>query len=376
MDNKSLIIIGASARAAACSAWRAGYSPYWLDQFGDADLCRRFPGRVITGYPRQVSELIGQVPDAPFIYTGAMENYQDVLERLCAQRRLLGNPTRVCSRVRDPATLYEVLRRNRVPCPSLCTGARGRPPVGNVRGYVANPSPGTERWLVKPLRSAGGSGIRFHQGEEVAPGCYLQQYLPGESCSAVFIAAPDESRLLGVTRQLVGRPEFYAAPFGYCGSIGPLELHAGEKKQWERLGAVLAGEFQLRGLFGVDAIRHDGRVHPVEVNPRYTASVEALELALDVQAVRLHCHACMDRPIDIQVPPPHRLIGKAILYAPDDLVFRTFTPEGFSIADVPPQGARIKQGHPLLTLMVSGTGVDAIDRKLKRVAETVIQGTQ
>ena len=71
MSNKSLIIVGASARAAAASAQRAGFAPYWLDQFGDTDLRQRFPGQVISPYPGQAVKLIDQAPEAPFIYTGA-----------------------------------------------------------------------------------------------------------------------------------------------------------------------------------------------------------------------------------------------------------------------------------------------------------------
>ena len=70
MSDKPLIIIGASARAAAFSAYRAGYTPYWLDQFGDEDLRQRFRGEIITGYPKEAIALIGKAPDAPFIFTG------------------------------------------------------------------------------------------------------------------------------------------------------------------------------------------------------------------------------------------------------------------------------------------------------------------
>ena len=359
MRVKPLIIIGASARAAAFSAQRAGYAPFWLDQFGDEDLAQRFPGRVIAEYPRQAPALIDAAPEAPFLYTGALENHPEVLAELCRRRTLLGNPLEVCRAVRDPFRLYDLLGQNRIPCPEI---------RGNADA-IATP----HDWLVKPRRGAGGSGIRRYDGAPVARGCYLQQYLQGESFSAVFIAGQDESRLLGVTRQLVGMPEFHAAEFGYCGSIGPLALNAGEREQWERIGAVVAGEFHLRGLFGVDAIRQEGHIHPVEVNPRYTASVEALELALDVQAVTLHCDACTGCPIELTARPPRRLFGKAILYAPEDLVFRAVTPQGFSIADVPSPGAEIRQSHPVLTIMAKGTGVDSIRWELEKAARRIIQ---
>lgn len=359
MNNNALIIIGASARAAAFSAHRAGYTPYWLDRFGDEDLRRRFPGRMISGYPKQAPELIDRAPDAPFIYTGALENHPGVLEELCRHRTLLGNPVPVCSGVRDPSVLYEAFRRNRVACPEI--------------RMSSSDAEHRRDWLVKPLRSAGGMGVEHYNGQPVDERYYLQQYLTGESCSAVFVGGRGYCRLLGVTRQLVGLPEFHAGEFSYCGSIGPLELNESDNVQWRRIGEVIADEFNLTGLFGVDAIKRQDGIYPVEVNPRYTASVEALELVLDLQAVKLHCHACEGRPIEMESRAPRRFIGKAILFAPEDLVFREFAQEGFSIADVPAGGAEIKQGHPVLTVMVTGTDVDSISGELKKAARRVFK---
>ena len=357
MGDKPLIIIGASARAAAFSAHRAGYTPYWLDQFGDEDLRQRFPGEIITGYPKQAIALIGKAPDAPFVFTGALENHPGVLEELCRQRTLLGNMMPVCRRVRDPSGLHEVFRRNRIPCPDIRTGA----------GLVAT----TSDWLIKPRSGSGGIGVGFHDGRNAGADCYLQQYLTGDSFSAVYIGGRDDCRLLGVTRQLIGMPEFHAREFGYCGSIGPVALDAADRNQWNRIGAAVTGEFGLRGLFGIDAIRQGDKIYPVEVNPRYTASVEVLELALGIHAVKIHCDACRNRLSDIETQAPGQLFGKAILYAPEDLTFRNFTRAGFTIADIPAQGTRIKQGQPILTIMVTGNTIKSISRELKQAARHI-----
>lgn len=376
MNDKSLIIIGASARAAGFSAYRAGYAPYWLDRFGDEDLRRRFPGRVLSGYPEQALELLGQAPDAPFIYTGALENHPGVLEELCRRGTLLGNPVLACSGVRDPSGLYEAFRRNGVPCPEINMAARverGRVPAYNVRGPVASLSPCLDDWLLKPLRGAGGVGIEHHNGQPADERYYLQQYLTGENCSAVFVGGQGHCRLLGVTRQLVGLPEFHAGEFSYCGSIGPLGLEDTENGEWRRIGEVISAEFELKGLFGVDAIKREDGIYPVEVNPRYTASVEVLELALDLKAIQLHCDACNGEPVDSEVRSPRRLIGKAILFAPQDLSFTECVGDGFSIADIPAPGTEIQRGHPVLTVLVNGGSIDSVTHSLKRAAGSIYE---
>ena len=52
----------------------------------------------------------------------------------------------------------------------------------------------------------------------------------------------------------------------------------------DKLGTVLAQAFRLVGLFGVDGVLDAERFWPVEVNPRYTASVEVLEGATGLPA--------------------------------------------------------------------------------------------
>ena len=351
-----LIVIGASARAAAFSAARAGFSPWWIDQFGDADLRTAFPGRQVPPrhYPRGILDAIATAPRVPWLYTGALENHLEVLDRLGATRPLLGNDRSVCERVRSPWLLQSCLRDAGIPFPET-------PPFDSA------PGPGAD-WIVKSLRGAGGQGIRtLRSGSDAGAGCYVQRLIAGESLSAVFIGNGRDAVPLGVTRQLVGLPEFHAAAFSYCGSIGPEPLAGEEGDAWLRIGSVLAGEFGLRGIFGVDALRAPGGITPVEVNPRYTASVEVLERALDVPAVRLHVEACAG------ALPPHALaasrirVGKAYLFAPRDLavpdlsalIGNKATGGDLQIADIPAAGTGVAAGAPILTLLVRAGSAEA-----------------
>ena len=77
----------------------------------------------------------------------------------------------------------------------------------------------------------------------------------------------------------------HAAPFHYCGSVGPLSLAPQVRARFAQLGEVLVELFPLRGLFGVDCVLKDSVPWPVEVNPRYPASVEVLEYATGLAAL-------------------------------------------------------------------------------------------
>jgi predicted ATP-grasp superfamily ATP-dependent carboligase len=365
-DNPPLLIVGASARAAAYSAARAGFEPYWIDQYGDVDLRERFAGRCLAPgtYPGGLLEAEAVAPAAPWIYTGALENHPAVMRRLSKRRALWGNDVSVCAAVRDPVRLSACLAGARIAHPP-CT----LDPAAACDG----------QWLAKPLRGAGGFGIRrwdgaarFRRGRD-----YLQRHVEGDSRSAVFVGDGREAMLLGVTEQLVGLAAFHAGAFVYCGSLGPLAPDAKLEAQWRRIGTALAGCFALHGLFGVDAIERAGEVQPVEVNPRYTASVEVLERATGVAALALHRAGC-EGTFARMPAPVSASFGKAYLFAPEDLI----VPEtdallagaavgGCEIADRPPAGTRVLRRHPIMTLLVKGRSLEDCRERLMAAAAAV-----
>ncbi len=377
-----LIVIGASARAACFSAARAGFMPYWLDQFGDTDLRAAFPGALVSpgAYPAGLVAALEQAPDAPVVYTGALENHPKVLRQIAARRLLLGNSAEVCAGVRTPALLRERLAAHGMVFPKILAGGADAPATG--------------RWLLKPERSGGGLGISVASpGTQAATGHYLQEFMSGENFSGVFVAGAGGVRLLGITRQLVGEAEFHAPAFSWCGSIGPVSPTPRVQSRWEEIGRVLASEFGLRGLFGVDAVVGNDEVTVIEINPRYTASVEVLEGALGVAAIALHMLAWGQvlhsstavSPCLNARPDPQCVHGKACLFAPTGLTFNDAASEWCStavranvgieaavqFADVPAPGTPIVRGAPILTVLCHANTMDACAGFLRHMASGI-----
>ena len=79
----NLIILGATARAAAFSAQRAGMRPWCVDLFADADLARACPARrvALDAFPAGLIDALAGAPDGPVIYTGGLENRPDGMIR-------------------------------------------------------------------------------------------------------------------------------------------------------------------------------------------------------------------------------------------------------------------------------------------------------
>ncbi len=362
----TILLAGASVRAAAGSALRAGLKPWCVDLFGDADLVRACPTQVVSldQYFEVLIERLTQGPSCPWMYTGGLENHPALFSR--PTQPLWGNDANVVRAVRDPVRLRDALASFDVP-------------------RLGEPLDRTSRWLVKPRRGAGGIGIREWRGDELSDECYLQEWVPGEPASAVFVGLADGVRLLGATRQLIGAPWLHApGAFHYAGSIGPLDC-----PRLQSLGETLAAAFGLRGLFGVDFLIDGDRVRPVEVNPRYPASLEILERIAGRPLLGLHAEAfaaAVGQVSSLPLPPAgagwkpaRRHHGKAILYAADDLVFPAAGPWSSAydflladldvpFADLPTPGQRISRGSPVLTFFAAGDSLAECEILLRKTA--------
>jgi predicted ATP-grasp superfamily ATP-dependent carboligase len=375
------VIIGASARAAAFSARRAGLRPLAADRFADHDLRQIAPVQRVprAGYPGCLAAVAAALPEGPWIYTGSLENHPELVSRMARQRPLWGNDGPILRAIRDPWALAASVRRAGFSSPAVRYTPEGLPRDGS--------------WLVKPLASGGGEGVRLlgappEPDGAVKRACYYQERIAGPSLAAVFVAArsgsgtPAGACLLGITRQWIGRP---GSPFAYVGSIGPWPVSLRAWERIEGLGQMIAAEFGLIGLFGIDLILRDDEPWPVEVNPRYTASVEVLELAQRRSLLAEHARACDPAaeaylgpaPPLAPAPGPSDTVGKLIVFALTRCRFgfqgrvRLFPPgddDPFAIpraGDIPEHDTVFKPGDPVLTLFARGASSAACRAELE-----------
>jgi len=359
----TLIILGASARAAAASAIRAGFTPWTADLFADVDLKAMVPDAVrcpVGQYPHGLLDILKEAPEAPWIYTGALENHPSLIRKMAEVRPLWGNGPNALLVSRSPFFIGELLAKHGLP------SLKARHWDGELSS--------THRWLQKPLRGAAGNGISF--SNERNPSCYFQQFIEGSPMSAVFVRARGQVKLLGITEQLIGIEWLNAPPFRYAGNIGPVEVSDHCREELTRIGEVIGEGCGLLGLFGVDFLLSEDRPWVVEVNPRYTASIEVLVLAAGASFLAEH-RAAFDElhPCCREVPWTSEIVGKGILYANCDM---TFPNDALSnprdrnqFADIPKSGERIQKSWPILTLLCQAASAKYCRRRLKQQARYI-----
>ncbi|MGQ0637227.1 MAG: ATP-grasp domain-containing protein [Planctomycetaceae bacterium] len=391
----NLLIVGASARAAAHSAIRGGLQPLCVDLFGDVDLRAIAPVIVVDDFSEPLNPAFDALQPVRWMYTGALENHPRLIARLngdpvdCkaplaeppAQKPsviaepLLGNGPRALARVRNPWWLADTLR------------ATGLPAL-DVWPVESSPPPADGCWLLKPLQSGGGRGIEVWNGaarDEVERAKrYFQRRAEGVPYSAQFLALPEQTVLLGITRQLVGVPAVGAPEFAWCGALTLASMPLRVEETMCRIGEQIAAAGGLQGLFGCDFVVSAGVPWLTEVNPRYTAAMELLDYALHTSLVAWHVRACTGEiagvsdlaahisNLRLQEPTRRGVSGKVVLFAESDLVVGDATEllrdpcdDRLPLAaDLPAPGSRLPRGWPVCTLFAEGSNEEACLEKL------------
>jgi hypothetical protein len=386
-----LLLTGASVRAFAASCRRSPLARNLfpggvvaLDYFADTDLqddegvVRLAVGRDVEG-DRTTAGLgraalaLGSGPhrwDA-CAFTGGLENRPGLLRLLSRRGTLLGPEPGAIHAVRRAETLFGFLVSEGIPCARLAPG--GRAPD--------DARPGT--WLVKPRGAAGGRGVReARAGEAGAPGEFVQERLEGACGSAAFVADGRDAVLLGTSRQIVGGEPLGqilgAPPFRYAGSVvGPPGhfLDAAAEARLAEAGRRIARRFTLRGLFGLDVIRVRREAHVIEVNPRWTASMELIEETRGGDGAGTPGRSLFDLHLRVLQEPidrigcakaPARWVAKGILWA--DRPMTAPDPEvlaALGARDRPRRSERFLPGTPVCTLVVEGSDAQACRRALR-----------
>lgn len=381
-----LLIVGASTRAAAFSAVRAGWQPVCVDQYSDQDL--REIAEVIpkTESPAHWIQALHQLRALDWIYTGGMENHPELIEQLNQTHRLRGCGPESLHYARDPFFLEQILKGKSIQA-LPCQLASSVPDDG-------------ARWLHKPFKGAAGLGIQFlnplSPASTLDQDYYLQRFQSGIPLSALFIAFRQTTVLIGVCRQFIGNEALNANAFQFCGGITASPVLRHLRSPLEALGQTIADACQVHGLFGCDLIfdpAKQGSFWLNEVNPRYTALTELLELQYQTPLLDWHLAACRSFEERQQEETsantlkkflfeqekqnlPH--ISKGILYAPRDLVApqtegnRMCLQQPFQVpenGDIPCAKTIIPAGSPVCTMFGRG---ESYESSLKSLADRIV----
>ena len=283
-----VLLVGVVTREMAQSAVAAGYEVLSLDYFGDSDqpasaevfsLVRDFNLEPNLKNLAIAAKSLACKVDRVVLGAG-LEN-ESALFEIINPENLWSNSMETVQAVRDLCNLSSVFKSTQILIPKTI--------------FPGDPLPKKGHWLIKDERHSGGLGVREWDGiSHIHKHEILQKLISGELMSACFVADGQHGRLLGISRQFAGVARLGAPLFYWCGNVAPYQDALLEKMISHAVERLIE-RTGLIGVNGIDFIIHGDKIFILEVNPRWTGSLELFEKLNGINMFQLHVDACKGR---------------------------------------------------------------------------------
>jgi len=409
----SICLMGASCRAAAQSAARAGCTRIlaW-DDFLDADLLEIAQARSLADFPADCSQSLAELQGIPLVLCGGMENQPDFIQRRIDQGMLCGVTGKMLRQLRSIESWQRWASESRIGWPTTVQDLSD-PRLDSIR---------SESWMLKPAGRAGGVHVRAiaslegleHEaklapdpGNPTANLWYLQEYVPGISigvsyCTESSVSTePPRTQIVGIARSILSEELDAPLPWIYRGSLAPYSVSPTVHASLERFAKTVAHSTGIRGLWQADfQIDPQGQLWLLEINPRWSASMELHEILQGfswiTEHVRILCNGA-SKGVPRRGSPAGQQVAKGILYAPHGMhlsvaqvdrlwgsgwhssgwhsTLRELETAEFRLADIPqsdPEGVDFAEGMPIVTVLVAGGKNADLLEKIRQARSTLL----
>ena len=385
-NRHAIAIIGFSARAAAQCAIRQGFEVIAVDLCADRDLISNCHSHYRLDDPSWPDILDLLHPSVPLLFAGGMENRLELVDRCHSVAQRFGPTRKQLATLRSVRNWARWAVSSQVGWPVTLLDASTRSDISEqlLEGD----------WIVKPFQSAGGIGVIDLENASQWNGnflaenspVYLQQRLPGESIGVTFLSSEFGSTLLGAAAACESDLKPLQSDYVYRGSYGPIPLSTDQIEDLQRFAELVHCESGVHGLWQADFLLHERELTLLEINPRWSASMEILDVCLDLRLVELH-YACIsgamsqakfeilstkacaraNKPVEIS-------LHKFIAYARTAFTVSASQSDSWWMnrwdgdlksaidrslfADIPSAGTHIGDGHPIMSVMTTSNSVN------------------
>jgi hypothetical protein len=345
-----VLVAGYATRHVAQSAHQAGYSVCAVDHFGDLDLAWYTDDQILfddlTDLPGAIEEMVQCWHFDGMVVTSGAELLREGPPRW-------GSCPEKVARFMDKVLTAEFFESIGVRCPKIFWGsnfpamAKPRSGAGGWRNAVVKSEEELATWI------SAGDGAPF----------LLQELVTGSPASVCCLATEGYARAVAVNHQVLRGQS--PSPYGFAGSITPCQHpHAAAMTT---IAQRIAAESGCTGTVGIDFVLGE-EACAIELNPRFQATLDTVEMATGVNLFSLHCAACSGI-LPVKMPVPQRVAVRKILFADRQIeISSDISDLSPAVADIPAPGTTIEEGHAIVSVYGWGrTRADACQRLNKHI---------
>jgi len=395
-ETKPLVILGFSARAAAECAVQAGYCPTVVDFCGDRDLLALKCHYHSMTNPDWLDWLVEQRTEGPVLLTGGMEHQSSFLYEYFRRSHRSCETIKSVLAMRDSQNWQQWAEVSDIVWPvsiSLTNFSSAKSPDFDPNHLGPN-----FRWVLKSQKSVGGLGVQdWPVDNELShlrvqndiESYYLQERLDGIGVGVTFLTSQYGTIPLGVAENGFQDTQSFLPKYTYRGSIGPYRLSEANLFKLKSFAQIAGKESGIQGLWQADFILNEFQIALLEINPRWSASMEILDVAFNERLVAWH-GACLDETVEMNAwieltkrseqriqEGSKQVFGKWIRYAPHEfIVSETESSRWWEArwnsgqalvqgrsrfeADIPGANTKVAGGQPIRTTMVVGNSREQV----------------
>jgi hypothetical protein len=350
---RTVLVAGFATRHVAQSAYGAGYEVYAVDHFCDQDLS--FYARDALAFS-ELDELEGAVEEMCTRHAPDLLVATSGAEAL-SSRELCGTSPAKVDRFLDKLATHRFFDELGIPAPHLLAAGtypamlKPRRGSGGWRNAVVQGDDDYRAWM-------GEYGEIPHLAEEVVQGTPASVCCLATGSSAVAIA--------GNLQILRGAGQ---ARFGFSGSLTP---YPGDAEAMVGYAEHIAAKSGCCGTIGIDFMAGES-IHAIEVNPRFQATLDTIELATGMNLFSAHVAACQGT-LPGKKPVFRQVAVRKILFAERDMeVGANLACLSPMIADIPWPGTFFEEGQAVVSVYGWGSSqrdaMHMLDKHIRRVQQ-------
>jgi predicted ATP-grasp superfamily ATP-dependent carboligase len=326
-----VLVAGFATRHVVQSAYAAGCEVYAVDHFCDQDLS--FYARESMRFD-ELDELFPAVwemcsrhaPDIVVATSGA---------ELLPSRDFWGTPPEKVQRFLDKMMTHRFFEELGIPTPALLPG--------DSFPAMIKPRIGSGGWRNRVITSAADREAWIEQFGDIP--AIAEEVVSGTPCSVCCVADGNRAVAIAANRQILRGVGDVS--FGFCGSITP--FIDSRHDHLIRCAEQIAGASGCLGTLGIDFMAGD-ELYAIEVNPRFQATLDTIEMASGINLFSAHLAACRGN-LPRQRPSCRQVAARKILFADRDMtVAADLSRLSPVVSDIPWPGTAFVEGQAIISI--------------------------